>query len=66
MGEHGRPILSDVLVQQDAGFDIAQQARQRSLAVEERTLILAIALDQVERVEDCGSSGFSTGQLLEP
>jgi hypothetical protein len=31
MGEPGRPILSDVLVQQDAGFDIAQQARQRAL-----------------------------------
>jgi hypothetical protein len=58
-----RPILGDVLVQQDAGLAVslitaAQQSRQRSLAVEERkiTQILAIMLDQVE-AEDRGSSG---------
>jgi hypothetical protein len=28
--------------------------------------ILAIMLDQVECVEDRGSSGLSTGQLIEP
>jgi hypothetical protein len=59
-----RPILGDVLVQQDAGLAVslitaAQQSRQRSLAVEERkiTQILAIMLDQVEGAEDRGSSG---------
>jgi hypothetical protein len=50
IGEHGRPIFGDVLVEQDAGLGIAQQPRQRSLAVEEREIaqILAIMLDQVE------------------
>jgi hypothetical protein len=54
-----RPILGDVLVQQDAGLAAAQPSRQRSLAVEERkiTQILAIMLDQVEGAEDRGSSG---------
>ena len=33
IGEHSRPIFGDVLVQQDAGFEIAQQ---RSLAIKER------------------------------
>jgi hypothetical protein len=57
--KNGRPILGDVLVQQDAGLAAAQQSRQRSLAVEERkiTQILAIKLDQVEGAEDRGSSG---------
>jgi hypothetical protein len=68
MGEHGRPILGNVFVQQDADLGIAQQARQRGLAVEERQIaqILAIMLDQVERVEDRGSSGLTMGQVLEP
>jgi hypothetical protein len=57
-----------VFVQQDADLGIAQQARQRGLAVEERQIaqILAIMLDQVERVEDRGSSGLTMGQVLEP
>jgi hypothetical protein len=61
MGEHSRPILGDVFVQQDASLGIAQQARQRSLPVQEWDIaqILAIMLDQVEGVEDCGSSGLT-------
>jgi hypothetical protein len=57
-----------VFVEQDAGFAIAKEQRQRSLAVKERftAQILAIKLDQVKRVEDCRSSGLSTRQLLEP
>jgi hypothetical protein len=36
MGEHGRPILGDVFVQQDACLGMAQQPRQRSLPVNGR------------------------------
>jgi hypothetical protein len=48
--EHGRAIPGDVFVQQDARLDIAQQSRQRRLAVEEWAIaqILTIVLDQVE------------------
>jgi hypothetical protein len=35
MGEHGRPILGNVFVKPDASLSIAQEPRQRSLAVEE-------------------------------
>jgi hypothetical protein len=31
MGEHGRPIFGNVLVEQDASLGIAQQPRQRGL-----------------------------------
>jgi hypothetical protein len=31
MGEHGRPIFGDVLVEQDACLGLAQQSRQRGL-----------------------------------
>jgi hypothetical protein len=31
IGEHGRPIFGDVLVEQDAGLGIAQQPRQAAL-----------------------------------
>jgi hypothetical protein len=68
-GTHGRsPILGDVFVQQDACLSIAQQPRQRRLPVEKREIaqILAIMLDNVEGIEDLGSSGLTTGQLLEP
>jgi hypothetical protein len=46
-----------VFIKQDASLETAQQLPQRSLAVEEcaTAQILAIKLDQVERVEDCGS-----------
>jgi hypothetical protein len=45
-----------VFVEQDARLGIAKQPRQRSLAVEEWALaqIVAIMLDQVEGIEDCG------------
>ena len=48
--EHGRTVLGDVLVEQNASLDTAQQPRQRGLAVEERAIaqILTIMLDQVE------------------
>jgi hypothetical protein len=35
IGEHGRTIFGYVFVEKDAGFEIAQQLRQRSLAVKE-------------------------------
>jgi hypothetical protein len=68
MGEHGRPIFGNVFVKQNASLSIEQQPRQRGLPVQEWEIaqILAIKLDQVERVEDCGSSGLTTGPLLEP
>jgi hypothetical protein len=55
--EDDRAVLGDVLVEQDAGLGIAQQARQRGLSVEERAIaqILAVMLDQVEGVEDRGA-----------
>jgi hypothetical protein len=52
--EHGRTILGDVFIEQDASLDSAQQQRQGGLAVEQRAIaqILAVALDQVEGIED--------------
>ena len=66
--EGGRVVLGDVFVEQDASLGIAQQPRQRSLAVEEWAIahVLAVMLDEVEEVKDCGSSGPPTAQLLEP
>jgi hypothetical protein len=63
MGEHGRAILGDVSVKQDACLGIAQQPRQHSLALKKRAIaqILAIMLDKVEGIKDGGSSGLSTG-----
>jgi hypothetical protein len=57
-----------VFIEQDADLGIAQQPRQRGLAVEEWAIahILAVMLDQVEGVEDCGSCALPLGQLLEP
>jgi hypothetical protein len=48
--EHGRAIFGDVLIKQDTGLHAAQQARQCSLAVEERAIaeIPAIMLDQTK------------------
>jgi hypothetical protein len=47
---------------------VAQQPRQRILPDQERQIskILAVILDQVEGVEDCGPCRLTTGQLLEP
>jgi len=66
--EDDRVVLGDVFVEQDASLGIAQQPRQRSLAVEEWAIahVLAVMLDEVEEVKDCGSSGLPTAQLLEP
>jgi hypothetical protein len=68
---HGRTrsaTFDNVLVNQDARFGLARQARQRRLSVQEWEIaqILAVRLDQVEGVEDRGSSGLTTTQLLEP
>jgi hypothetical protein len=56
-----------LLAEQDARFSLAQQPHERSLPVQEWEIaqILAIMLDQVARVEDRGSSGLPTGQLLD-
>jgi hypothetical protein len=68
MGEHARPILGSVFVEKDGSLGIAEQSRQRRLAIEERktTQVLPIMLDQVEGVEDRGLCCLTTGQLLEP
>jgi len=65
--EHGRAILGDVFVEQDARLRIAQQSRQRGLAVEKRAIaqILAVVLDQVERVEDRCTCGSPAAQRIE-
>jgi hypothetical protein len=63
VGEDGRSIFRDVLVDQDSCLSIAQQQRQLSLAVEERKL--AIILDQVEGVQHRALCGFLTAQLVE-
>src|SRR5215831_11887573 len=44
--EHGRAVLGNVFVEQDASLSTAQQLRQRGFAVEERKIpqILSIAL----------------------
>jgi hypothetical protein len=67
MGEDGRTILGDVFAEQDARLDATQEARQRRVAVKEGALaqILAVVLDQVEGIEDCGPRRLSMGQLLE-
>jgi hypothetical protein len=61
-------ILRDVFIELDASLGIAQQPCQCDLMIEESVIaqILAITLDKVAGVEDRGSSGLSTGQLLEP
>jgi hypothetical protein len=66
--EDNSAVLGNVFIEQDARLGIAQQPRQRCLAVEERAIahVLAVMLDEVEGVEDCGSSALPMGQLLEP
>jgi hypothetical protein len=68
MRENGRPIFDNMFIKQYASLSIVQQPRQRSLPAQEWEIaqILAIMFDQVEGIEDCGSSGLTTGQLLEP
>jgi len=67
MCEDGRAVLSEMFVEQDASVGLAQQPRQRGLAVEERpiTQILAITPDQIKRVEDRGSRSLPAAQLFE-
>jgi hypothetical protein len=57
----GKPILGEVFVQQDAGLDATQEARQRCLSVKEGALaqILAVVLDQVEGIEYRGMGSRS-------
>jgi len=64
--EHGRTVLGDVLVEQNASLDTAQQPRQRGLAVEKREIaeILAIMLDQVKGVEDGRARGIPSTQHI--
>src|SRR5262249_29262346 len=59
--KHRRTILSNVFVEQDAHAAIAQQSRQRRLAVEEQEIAqtLAIMGDQVEDIKDRGTRGSS-------
>ena len=48
----GRAVLSDVFVQQDAWLAVAQQSRERGLALKKWVIaqILALMLDRVEGV----------------
>ena len=66
--EHDSAVLDNVFIEQEASLGIAQQLRQRGLAVEKWEIahILAVVLDKVERVEDRGSSALPMGQLLKP
>jgi hypothetical protein len=56
-----------MFVEQDARPGIAQQPRQRGLAGEEWAIaeVLAVALDQVEGIEDRGTRCLPAAQLLE-
>jgi hypothetical protein len=67
VGEDGRAVFSNVLVDQDSRLNIAQEPCQGSLSVKEREIaqILAIVLDQVERVQHRAMRGFPTAQLIE-
>jgi hypothetical protein len=72
--EDGRAVASDVFVEQDARLGIAQQQRQRGLAVEKRPLakILTIVLDQVKGLQDRSTrsprrrSSLESGQAVRP
>jgi hypothetical protein len=68
MGEGGRPIFCDVLVEQDASLSIAQEPRQRSLPVQEwkLTQILAIALLLAIRSPPAFSASGHTIRKPEP
>ena len=65
--EHGRTVLGDVLVEQNASLDTAQQPRQRGLAVEERKIakIAAIVLDRIEGIQHRAMRSLSAAQLVE-
>src|SRR6516165_3294733 len=54
MGEDGRAIAFDMLVEPDAGARLGQHARKRGLADLKRIApqIIAIQLDEVEGVEE--------------
>jgi hypothetical protein len=49
------------------GISRAQQSRQRSLAVEKWAIpqIIAVVLDQIERIEDRGPGGLKSAKLVE-
>jgi hypothetical protein len=55
-------------VEQDASLGIAQQPCQRGLAVEKWAIahILAVMLDQVEDLEDCGVRSLPAAQFFKP
>jgi hypothetical protein len=54
MGEDGRAVALDVLVEADAGASLGQHGRERRPADFERimTQVVAVQLDQVEGVEE--------------
>ena len=66
MRENGRAILGDVFVEQNAGLGIAQQSRQRRLAVEKWAIsqVLTIMLDKVKGVEDRLMRSVPSAQIL--
>jgi hypothetical protein len=51
----------------DARLGIAQQSRQRDLAVEERAIaqILTVVLEEIEGVQDRGGSSRPAAQVVE-
>jgi hypothetical protein len=66
MGEHGRPILGDVFLKPDASLGIAQP-RQRVLASRKWAIahILAVMLDQIERIDDRSMGSLPSAELVE-
>src|SRR5262249_45489907 len=54
MGENGRPVALDMLVEPDAGARLGHDRRERGLADLKRIApqIVAVQLDQVEGVEE--------------
>jgi hypothetical protein len=70
MGEDGRAIALDMLVEPDAGAGVGQHTRKCGLADlrGSRLHVVAVQLDQVEREGDRGGDRAATrrGQLLGP
>jgi hypothetical protein len=55
MGEDGRAVAFDMLIEPHAGASLGQHARERGLADLKRIApeVVAVQLDEVESVEDC-------------
>jgi hypothetical protein len=64
MGEHGKTIFVNVLVKQDASLSIAQQARQRSVPVQELEIAqIKPTRSSIVRVSACGTDWHLKSEL---